>query len=345
MSIRGNLIKIGLCAWLLIVSLGKDILGQMEMLPRVNRTCVKCIKGSFEGQALGTRVAATFYYEKGFDVVQLEASFFRIVDSLEAIFSDYKVDSEINLLTKNMKRKTAYPVSDPLLDLLKKSQSISKLSGGAFDVSIGSLTRLWRGHLSEERVPSRRKIKRATRKVGYHFIQLDTVSNLVVFERSPIHLDFGGIGKGYIADICANYFKGQGITRFLIDLGGDLLAGDPPLDASHWEIQVGWASQNILVHNAAVATSGPDYQFFVHRGRRYSHIIDPKSGWGISHPFNCTVIAPTGWQADALASVAALNSPLETIKIVGALNHVDVLLQRAGELYQSQGFRNYVSKD
>ena len=345
MTIGGNLIKIGLCAWLLTITGGKDILGQTEILTGLNGASTNCIKGSFEGQALGTRVAATFYYEEGVDIVQLEASFFDIVDSLEAIFSDYKADSEINQLTKEMKRKNAYKVSDPLLDLLKKSQTISMLSGGTFDVSIGSLTRLWRRHLSEERVPSRRKIRRARRKVGYQYILLDTVSNLVVFERSPIQFDFGGIAKGYIADIIANHFRDQGITRFLIDLGGDLLAGDPPLDASHWEIQVGWASQNILVRNAAVATSGPDYQFFVHRGRRYSHIIDPKSGWGVSHPFNCTVISPTGWQADALASVAALNTPLETIKILGALDHVDVLLQRAGELYQSPGFRNYVSKD
>ncbi len=298
----------------------------------------------FTAERLGTTVGAVFYAESNIQINEVKDHFFQLLDSLNQIFSDYQPNSEISRIApQGQKSRQPIQISEPLCDLLAKAIQISEITRGQFDVTIGSLTKLWRTHLAADRVPSKRKIRRARRSVDHRSIVLDTNECTLRFLKRNTSLDFGGIAKGYIGDQLAHFLRTQGIHSYLLDLGGDMIAGDPPPESSHWKIEIGWRSQVLHVENCSVATSGPDYQFFIHKGKRYSHIIDPSTGWGLSHPFNTTTISDQGWLSDAMASCAALLAPQETLAVATSLESLEVLIQRSGTLFQSQGFCNYIA--
>ena len=296
---------------------------------------------TFSAPRLGTVAKLTYFSQNDFDHHSLERDFLQLVDSFNQIFSDYDPHSEVNRLCQHKARQFVV-VSEPLFHLIKEANLIANASKGKFDITIGALSKLWRQALQQGNVPRQKLIRRAKRRVDYRLIKLNSVNQQIRLKKNGMQLDFGGIAKGYIADQLANFLRSRKINQFLIDLGGDLTMGDPPPNSDGWTVAIEWASKTIQLSNMSVATSGPDYQFFVHRGKRYSHIIDPDTGWGIAEPFNTTIISKEGWMSDALASVGALVPPEETLKLLWTLNDVDGVMQRSGQIFQSNGFIKYV---
>jgi thiamine biosynthesis lipoprotein len=197
-------------------------------------------------------------------------------------------------------------VSDPLFELLAHSTYISKLTDYRFDITMGSLTHLWRENTQKNIVPSKREIRKQLRNVGAQNIWLDSLNGKVQLSKKGMQLDLGGIAKGYMGDQLAGFLKRRQIQSFLIDMGGDLIAGDAPPGKEGWQIKVPYLDTILTVSNIAIATSGPDYQFFDYKGKRYTHILDPDTGWGISKPYSSTILAKEGYLADALASAFIL---------------------------------------
>ncbi len=247
-----------------------------------------------------------------------------MIEALDGILSDYRPDSEVNRLVQTPGQWI--PVSLPLFELLTYSRQLGARSGGALNVQIGALSKLWRSARASGTPPRRAEIRKGVRLLDTALVDLDQRLQAVRIAKPGLSFDFGAIGKGYIADQMAAALRQMGITVFLIDLGGDLVAGDAPPSLPAWQIQIPWASSHVQLCNASVASSGPDYQFLMHRGRIYSHIIDPRTGWGVNHVSAATVVAPLGWQADALASIVSILPIAQSVALLESLDDIDGIM-------------------
>jgi thiamine biosynthesis lipoprotein len=180
-------------------------------------------------------------------------------------------------------------------------------SGGAFDPTVAPATRLWRETRRTGQLPDEADRLDAVSRIGFEQIAID--GTRVRFDRDGLSLDFGGIGKGVACDEAAAVLRSRGIDAFLIDFGGDLLAGDAPTGERGWRVAVrdGVGDERpILLANRAVATSGGLEQFVEIAGERYSHIVDPRTALGLRGRVAATAEAGEAWLADALASAACV---------------------------------------
>lgn len=299
----------------------------------------------FKTPKMGSELSITCFVNEEVDRLSLESGCWALVDSLNGIFSDYLDSSEISEVAKWSGQDSVVGVSKALWDLLNKSYSISVLTEGAFDVTIGPLTQLWRRYLGEDQIPPRRKVRRARKQTGYKMLHLDTVMSGIYMDRPGMRFDFGGIAKGYIGDCLALHLETMGIDSYLIDMGGDLIAGAPPPGKQHWKLRIPWTDQIIGIAHQAVATSGPDYQFFVYKDKRYAHIIDPETGWGVAQPFSSTVVAGSGWKADAMASALAVMPASKSISILEQDAQMEGIFGLGDKMHTSSGFEAYVIKN
>ena len=219
------------------------------------------------------------------------AAFDRIAE-LDAILSDYRPDSELNRLPR-------HPGAD-LFRVLEAAQQLAVDSNGAFDITVGAVTRLWREARRENRLPDAAALQEALRHCGYRKLHLDSATRTLTVDDPAIRLDVGGIAKGYAADEALSVLTRAGIRSALVAVSGDLAFSDAPPARRGWSIDAGGAVRELS--NAAVSTSGPAEQ---HLGR-YSHIIDPATGMGLTDSMTVTVIAPHGIDADGLATAVSV---------------------------------------
>ena len=291
--------------------------------------------------ALGSNASITTYGTDSAMITKAMVHAFELLDSFDQIFSDYKASSEVMILVEKPAH-TWTSVSLPLYDLIDKSIGVSHMTDGRFTVTIGALTHLWRRYLTQGEIPKRRLIRRARKTAPYKMVSLASDSLYLKKNKKGLRFDFGGIAKGYIADHMAKVMVEHGVPVFLINLGGDLLAGDAPPGKPAWKVEIPWCEKIIEIENEAVATSGPDYQFFVHKGMRYAHIIDPDTGWGVKYFFAATVIAKSGWQADAFASAFSILPIDKSTKIMQKRVDFSAIIGMGNELFQSKNFSDYV---
>jgi len=253
-------------------------------------------------------------------------AFQRIAD-LEAVMSDYRRDSEAMKLCAQA-GEGLQPVSDDLLDIVNRSLHYNALSGGAFDVTVGPLTRLWRaaGKAGNHR-PRQDQVEVARALVGSQMIEVDPFARQIGLAKSGMHLDFGGIGKGYACDAAAAVLAGNGLERCLIDMGGDLLAGAAPPGKAGWRIALGGRRGVIHLVRRAVATSGDTERFVEVDGVRYSHIVDPKTGMGLTDRSRVTVVARTATAADALASAVSVLGEEAGLALIEKRQQAEVMIE------------------
>lgn len=241
------------------------------------------------------------------DQAQAEAAAqaaFRRVEELNAILSDYETDSELSQLSRTAGSGKAVPVSPDLWKLLLGAQRFAKLSDGAFDITVGPCVDLWRKVRREKKFPDPKRLAAARQAVGYEKLKLNNhTARLLV---SDMKLDLGGIAKGYAVDEAIKVLEKRGIRRALAAAGGDIRVSDPPPDKSGWQIELGSPPKIVPLSNAAVSTSGDLFQFVELNGVRYSHIVDPHTGFGLTNQLLVTVIARNGATADALATAISV---------------------------------------
>lgn len=237
------------------------------------------------------------------------------VERLERVFSDYDPESELSRLSARAPMAEATPVSDDLWRVLVRAAEIRDATAGAFDVSIGSLTTLWRQARRSGRLPARATLDAARAAVGPGAVELDHDRRAVRLPQPGSRLDLGGIGMGYAADRALEVLARHRISAAMIDASGDVVVSGPPPGTPGWRIALdplgtgnGGRGPLVLSH-AAVTTSGDAEQAVEIDGRRYSHIVDPRTGLGVAGPAAVTVIAPDGATADALATAASVLGP------------------------------------
>jgi thiamine biosynthesis lipoprotein len=249
------------------------------------------------------------------------AAFARIAD-LDAIMSDYRPTSELMRLCA---RAGGDPVavSDDLFTVLERAQEVAKRSGGAFDVTVGPIVRLWRRARRTRQLPDADDLAKARALVGYDKVHLDAKAHTVRLDRPGMQLDLGGIAKGYAADQALAALKKHGVTRALVAAGGDIAVSGPPPDAPAWKVGIAPLDDpeskprlSLLLHDAAVSTSGDVEQHVEIGGKRYSHIVDPHTGLGLTERMSVTVVAPNGLTADPLTKVVAVLGPAKGFPII-----------------------------
>lgn len=231
----------------------------------------------------------------------LNQAFERAVE-LDSQFSDYRPDSELNRVTQ-----APGPMSNDLTRVLTLAQQIARDSDGAFDVTAGTLTKLWRRARAARTLPPAQQIRSALRRTGYR--QLQIRGHTLRCRRAGLQLDLGGIAKGFAADEMLAILKSHGLSRALVAASGDLALGDPPPDAAGWRVELGATGEVEMLAHCGVSTSGDESQYFVDQGRRYSHLIDPRTGQALVDQPAVTVIAPNATHADALATAFAVLGP------------------------------------
>ena len=222
----------------------------------------------------------------------IPAAFARIKE-LDEKLSDYKPDSELNRVCRTAHDRPV-KVSDDLFRVLEAAQQIAYDTDGAFDVTVGPLTQLWR----QRKLPT----PEAMSRVGYRNLVLDSKNRTVFLKLSGMQLDLGGIAKGFAADEALAVLRTRGVPIALVAVSGDLAIGDPPPGKEGWTVRVG-VTGDFVLHNVAVSTSGGTEQNWSLSDRVYSHILDPKTGLGGSPGSLVSVIAPTGMLADPLTKV------------------------------------------
>ncbi len=228
-------------------------------------------------------------------------SAFDRIAAIDAALSDYRPDSDLRLL-EHAAADTLVPISDDLFVALSLALKIARETDGAFDPAAGALTRLWRAARDRGGIPDSAAVVDAHARGGWQRVGLDTARRAARLPRG-LQLDFGGIGKGYALQMAFDLLRTRGITQALLEAGGDIVVGDAPPGADGWEIVTGDAQEppRYLV-NAALSTSGSTEQFVEVEGRRYSHVIDPRTGWAVTHTDEVSVIASDGVYADALST-------------------------------------------
>ena len=236
------------------------------------------------------------------------------------------------------------PISPDLFYVLERSQELAKKTDGAFDVTVGPLTKLWRLSRRTQRLPSPEQLVQARELVGYDKLVLDPKHRTARLLKAGMQLDLGGIAKGYAADQALLALKKQGIDRALVAAGGDVAVSEPPPGETGWKVGIQPldgkpASRHIMLKNAAVSTAGDLEQFAVIDGQRYSHILDPKTGLGLVGRISVTVIAPSGTLADGHDTAACVLGPEKGLKLIEESDGLACLIMLEDRVIESKRFQ------
>lgn len=283
----------------------------------------------FSEPKMGTTFRLVFYADGTEKAERVAEAAFTRIDELNDIFSDYQEDSEVSRLSQSAGTGEKVPVSSELWEVLRYAKQLSRVGSGAFDVSIGPLSKLWRRAFRQMEFPDVEKIFEAKALVDFRKIKLYRKKQRVKLRMPGMRLDLGGIAKGYTVDAVYRVLQANGIHRALVDGGGDIYAGDPPPGQPGWEIRLvsaeGQAANRILLVRRAVASSGSTYKYLEWQGERYSHIIDPRTGFGITETDIINVAADNCMQADAFASTLSILNELERSQLLDKFPKVALL--------------------
>ena len=229
---------------------------------------------------------------------------------LVKVFSDYDAKSEIRTLTR---KKFGKPrkVSGQLFEVLVFSRELNSASNGAFDPTIGPAIRFWRDARKRKQFPNLDLINNTLEaKTGFDKVKIDRKFKTVTLLADGMAFDFGGVAKGYIGDQVIDLLKQNEIKIACFRAGGDFVLGERPPGTAGWSIEVGQIANDFTkkleLESCGVSTSGDTVQFFNFGGKKYSHVVDPRTGIGLTNRRQAIVVAPSGMRSDALATVGCV---------------------------------------
>jgi FAD:protein FMN transferase len=253
---------------------------------------------------------------------------FRRVKELDDRLTDYDPRSELRLLSQ---QPAGQPVktSHDLFKVLEQSQRLARQTDGAFDVTLGPLIQLWRQSRKSGKLPTTAEIQAARQTVGFAKLQLNAIRQTATLAVPNMQLDVGGIAKGYAADQALLVLRNLGIRQAMVAASGDIALGDPPPGKKGWTIAIesldteaAGSSETVCLHNAGISTSGDTEQFVELNGQRYSHIVDPATGLGLTDRIGVTIIAPCATTSDSLATAVSVLGSQRGLAYVASQPHV-----------------------
>ena len=257
---------------------------------------------------MGTLFRITVYASDPVAARAATSAAFARVKQLDEALSDYKPDSELMRLTRHSPGDWVR-VSKDLFDVLAVSQRLARDTDGAFDVTAGPVIRLWRAARGTRILPSQEAITEALSYSGYKHLVIDSRRRAVRFDIAGMQLDLGAIAKGYAAGEALSVLRRHGLKRAMIAASGDIALGSPPPGTKGWRILIEpseTTQQVLILRNSAVSTSGDRNQFVEIGGKRFSHIIDARTGMALTEGRGVSVVARRAIDADSLATAACI---------------------------------------
>ncbi len=279
---------------------------------------------------------------EGEGYIQLAAS---EIERIERLISSWDKNSQTSLINKNA-GILPVKVDKELFQLIERSLKISKLTDGAFDISYASMDKIWKFDGSMTQIPSVNKIKESVSKVGYKNIILNTKESSVFLTQKGMKIGFGAIGKGYAADKAKELLIKEGARSGIVNASGDMNTwGDQP-NGEPWKVAITnpldkkKAFALLPIANSAVVTSGNYEKFVKLNGKRYSHIIDPRTGYPSSGIISVTVFAPKSELADALATSVFVMGKEVGLNRINQLPNIEcVIVDENGDLSTSDNIK------
>lgn len=299
-----------LTAWLAVCLIG---LSGCDNADEARKPSASQMQVSFNGDIFGTFYQVVI--AEGLDSGRQEELEQGMLDEMHEVddqMSTWRDDSELSMLNQTPIGEWQ-SISEELMQVLELSQQVNQLSGGAFDITIGSLVNLWSfgPEARPEQVPDQAVLEKRLATVGMDALELDP-DNLRVRRLRDVYVDLSGIAKGFATDQVAAYLDRHGIENYLVNLGGEVkVKGHRDGVSRPWRIGIEVPSDTmqpqaehiIGLEDISIATSGDYRHYFEQDGRRYSHTLDPRTGRPITHRLaSVSVIHPSNAMADALAT-------------------------------------------
>ncbi|HHT9145641.1 MAG TPA: FAD:protein FMN transferase [Candidatus Wunengus sp. YC61] len=281
------------------------------------------------------------------------------MERMDRIMSNYKNDSELSKVNKKA-AKSPVPCNAELLEVIEQSQYYSELSGGAFDITVSPIVALWGFFREKGHVPPDKEIEKLLPAVSYKNIVVKKnaetkKSGTVFFKDIKTQIDLGAIGKGYAVDKALEIIKKCGIDNGCINLGGNIYVLGTPPGKNAWKIGVQHPRNRdeilgyLELKNEATATSGDYERFFEFNGKRYSHIINPRTGRPVSGTIATTIVAPTGTEVDALSTSVFVLGHEKGMELIKKIPNADAMIayeEKDGKIAidMTEGFKNKFKK-
>lgn len=264
------------------------------------------------------------------------------ISRIEQLISSWDPKSQTSLINKNAGIKPV-KVNKELFDLIERAITISKLTNGAFDITYASMDRIWKYDGSMKQMPSPEMIKSSIDKVGYQNIHLDKDKNTVFLKIDGMKIGFGAIGKGYAADKAKQLLKNKGIDAGIINASGDLNAWGKQANGENWMVAItnplnkDKAFSWLPINNAAVVTSGNYEKFVSFNGIRYSHIIDPRTGYPSTGIISVSIMTSNAEFADAISTSVFVMGVETGLDFINQLKGVEcIIVDEENKIYESK---------
>lgn len=265
------------------------------------------------------------------------------LDRVENSMSTWDPASELSRWNRSGMDEASFAVSDDMIQVVSAALEIARASEGAFDPTVYPLVRLWGfGGATTEAAPEAAKLQEVLQDVDYQLVSFDPETKIVRKARSGVQMDFSAIAKGYGADEVCAALEGVGVTRYMVEVGGEVrTAGRNPLDQK-WRIGIddptpsfgrtGAFQAAVQLGNSSLATSGDYRNFRMIDGKRVSHTIDPRTGQPVTHNgASVSVVAPTCMQADAWATALNVLGPERGLELVETMPEIEAYWILRGE--------------
>jgi FAD:protein FMN transferase len=285
------------------------------------------VRVSLEDKAMGTHVLLAAFTTKTLDEAKIRPMFEKALGEirrLEALMTTWRPDSELSQINAAAGKK-AIKVSPETLSVIQESLWTSKASEGVFDITFEAMHGLWKfDEDPEDNIPKASAVSAARALIDYRKIKVDPDKSTVMLEKPGMRMSLGGIAKGYAVDAAARVLTEAGLTSFMAQAGGDLYVKGRKPDGSAWRAGVrdprGKNENDIFasieVENHAFSTAGDYERSFIKDGKRYHHIIDPRTGYPATASRSVTVWAKDAFTADAIDDAVFILGPEKGLKIV-----------------------------
>lgn len=289
---------------------------------------------------MGTNIEMDIWAKDDSQAQQAIAATLLAMNNTNQMMSRYKPNSELSQLNQ-----TAYirsvKVSDALWQVLIKSIEMSNLTQGAFDITMGAVSKTY--DFKQGRLPSTRQLIEAVKSVNYHQLKMNEQDKTVQFLQQGMSIDLGGIAKGYAVDQAIVALKSLGIKHARVTAGGDTrLLGD--YRGRDWTVGIKHPRSKrkmamaLPLSDVALSTSGDYERYFIRHGQRYHHIISPKSGRSVSGVVSATVLAPDSMTADALSTSVFVMGIDKGLALINTLSNIDaIMIDAKGKVHYSAG--------
>ncbi|MGY4385531.1 thiamine biosynthesis lipoprotein [Pedobacter sp. UYP24] len=229
------------------------------------------------------------------------------ISRIENLISDWKANSQVSNVNRNA-GIAPFKVDKELFTLTKRALQLSKITNGAFDISFAAMDKIWKFDGSMTAMPTEEAVKRSVEKVGYKNIILDSAASTIFLKLKGMKLGFGALGEGYAADKCREMMLAKGINAGIVNASGDMSTWGKQPNGKYWTIGITNPLKEdqifavIPLTKSAVVTSGSYRKFVTFNGKRYSHIINPITGYPATGLCSVTVIGPSAEVANGLST-------------------------------------------